>query len=514
MKKSMVAVGVIVALGVVWTGASWYTGKMIESHMDDAIAQVNTQLKKVAPLAELTISPRDYQRGIFSSHVQLVIKPQAGAKSSLLPEGKEIVLDETVRHGPFPGSIVPSMASVNTTLINNDTTKQLFTLTQGKSPVVVDTRISYNGDTNSDITLESLNYDKAPYKVAFAGGKFDVSVDNQGDKISTSGDLGSLTIDSVNEFDQKVGLAISSISASGETHISSFAERVGTQSLQAKGLTLSVEGKEMAQLGGLNVAAKSEPAADGKHLGGQIDYALNDLKVQNQNLGSGQLSVAISNLDGAALHQFREQYNQQVEALLAQPDVAENPELYQQKLVEVLAAGLPELLKGEPAIHISPLSWKNAKGESRFTLNLNFNDPAKSAEPKTLDQAADRYIKHLDSNLVIPLDMATELMTQVARIEGYQDDAAAKLAEQQVKGLAAMGQMFRITTVKDNNITTSLDYANGEVTLNGQKMPLSDFVGMFGLGGDIMPPVPEGNGTPAVPAVPAVPAQPATPPVQ
>ncbi|MEN3754276.1 YdgA family protein [Mangrovibacter sp. SLW1] len=512
MKKSMVAVGVVVALGVVWAGASWYTGKMIESHTDEAIAQLNAQLKKIAPLAALTVSPREYQRGVFSSHVQLVIKSQAGANASFLPEGKEIVLDETLRHGPFPGSIVPSMASVKTTLVNNDTTKQLFALTQGKSPVVVDTRISYSGDTDSGVTLEPLNYDKAPYKVAFAGGKFDVNVDKQGDKISSSGDLGGLQIDSVNEFDQKVGVAISGISASGETHISQFAERVGSQSLKAKGLKLNVEGKEMAQLGELSIAAKSEPTADGKHLAGQIDYALDDLQVQNQNLGSGKLSLAVSNLDGAALHKFREQYNQQVEALMAQPDVAENSDRYQQKLVETLAAGLPELLKGEPAIHISPLSWKNAKGESSFTLNLNFNDPAKNAEPQTLNQAADRYIKHLDSNLVIPLDMATELMTQVARIEGYQDDAATKLAEQQVKGLAAMGQMFRITTVKDNNITTSLDYANGEITLNGQKMPLSDFVGMFGLGGDIMPPMQDDNGT--APAVPAVPAQPEATPAQ
>ncbi|SUC40636.1 Bacterial protein of uncharacterised function (DUF945) [Proteus mirabilis] len=30
MKKSLVAVGVIVALGVVWTGASWYMGSKIE----------------------------------------------------------------------------------------------------------------------------------------------------------------------------------------------------------------------------------------------------------------------------------------------------------------------------------------------------------------------------------------------------------------------------------------------------------------------------------------------------
>ena len=55
--------------------------------------------------------------------------------------------------------------------------------------------------------------------------------------------------------------------------------------------------------------------------------------------------------------------------------------------------------------------------------------------------------------------------------------------------------MFRLTTLQDNTITTSLQYANGQITLNGQKMPLEDFVGMFAM--------PTLN----VPAVPAIPQQ-------
>jgi uncharacterized protein YdgA (DUF945 family) len=91
-------------------------------------------------------------------------------------------------------------------------------------------------------------------------------------------------------------------------------------------------------------------------------------------------------------------------------------------------------------------------------------------------------------------------MTQIAKLEGYNDADAAKLASQQVKGMAAMGQMFRITTLEDNVISTSLQYANGQVTLNGQKMPLEDFVGMFGMPTLGMP-------EPAEPAAPAVPQQ-------
>jgi hypothetical protein len=33
MKKSLVALSTIVVLGAAWTGASWYTGKLIEQRM-------------------------------------------------------------------------------------------------------------------------------------------------------------------------------------------------------------------------------------------------------------------------------------------------------------------------------------------------------------------------------------------------------------------------------------------------------------------------------------------------
>ncbi len=53
MNKSLVAVGVIVALGVVWTGGAWYTGKKIETHLEEMVAQANAQLKLTAPESNL-----------------------------------------------------------------------------------------------------------------------------------------------------------------------------------------------------------------------------------------------------------------------------------------------------------------------------------------------------------------------------------------------------------------------------------------------------------------------------
>jgi uncharacterized protein YdgA (DUF945 family) len=514
MKKSLVAVGVIVALGVVWTGGSWYTGKQLEGRLAEMVAQANAQLATTAPEAGIQLAYQNYQRGVFSSHLQMVVKPADGAKSSWLKPGQTVVLDENVSHGPFPlaslksFNLAPAMATVNSTLVNNDATKQLFELAKGQSPFDISTRISYSGDTHSNINLKPLNYEKGEEKVAFSGGEFKLDADREGNVFSLNGNVESGVINAVNEYNQKVQLTFNNLKTEGDSKLTRFAERIGNQKMTLDKLAISVEGKELALLDGVSFDGKSSLSKDGKSIDASLDYALDSLKLQGQDMGSSKLALKIGQIDGQAWHQFSQQYNGEVQALLAEPGVMDNPQVYQQKVTEAFFSALPLLLKGEPVITVAPLSWKNSKGETAFNLSLFLKDPSQATvAPQTLAQEVDRSVKSLDSKLVIPMDMATEFMTQVARLEGYQQADAEKLASQQVKGLAAMGQMFRITTQQDNNIQTSLQYANGQVTLNGQKMPLADFVGMFGVP-DMAIPAPQGDASPTEPPAdqPAAPA--------
>ncbi|MEB4675374.1 YdgA family protein [Enterobacteriaceae bacterium G50] len=488
MKKSLVAVGVVVALGVIWTGGAWYTGKQLENRFADMVAQANAQLKRTAPEAGLELSYQDYQRGIFSSQLKMVVKPIAGADKALLKPGQSVVLNEDVDHGPFPlaalkrFNLIPSMASVNTTLVNNDVTKPLFDIAKGETPFVIDTRISYSGDTHSAINLKPLNYEKDAEKVAFSGGDFELSADRDGNVVSLTGEAESGLVNAVNEYNQKVQLTFNNLKTEGSSKLASFDERVGNQKISLDKVAVSVEGKELTVLEGMTLDGKSDLSADGKKVNSQLDYAVNSLKLQSQDMGSGKLTLKVGNIDGQAWHQFSQQYNAQAQALLAQPELQSNPELYQEKITEAFFSALPVLLKGDPSITVAPLSWKNAKGETTLNLSLLLKDPTQATQPvQTLAQQVDTLVKSLDGKLVIPMDMATEFMTQIAKLEGYQQEEAEKLASQQVKGFAAMGQMFRLTTTDDNQVTSSLQYANGQVTLNGNKMPLDDFAGMFGL---------------------------------
>ena len=303
----------------------------------------------------------------------------------------------------------------------------------------------------------------------------------------------------VNEYGQKVQFTFNNLKADGESTLTSFDERIGSQKLTLDKLAVAIEGKELAVLDNMALDGKADLSKDGKTINSSLDYTLESLKLQGTDMGSGKLALKVNNIDGEGWHKFSQQYNGQVQALLNQPEIMQNPELYQQAVTDAFFNALPLVMKGEPVITIAPLSWKNAKGESTFNLNLALKDPTQAAPAQTIAGEVDSSVKSLDSKLTIPMEMATELMTQVARIEGYQQADAARLADQQVKGLAAMGQMFRITTVQDNSIQTSLQYANGQVTLNGQKMPLEQFVGMFGVP-DLLTPAPvQPQTTPVVP---------------
>ncbi|MGO3397076.1 MAG: DUF945 family protein, partial [Serratia proteamaculans] len=74
MKKSLVAVSVIVVLGAAWTGASWYTGKLIEQRMGEVVDNANSQLKVYLPKAGVKLGYENYQRGIFSSKIRYVLR--------------------------------------------------------------------------------------------------------------------------------------------------------------------------------------------------------------------------------------------------------------------------------------------------------------------------------------------------------------------------------------------------------------------------------------------------------
>lgn len=486
MKKSLVAVGVVAALGVVWTAGAWFTGKQMEARFADMIAETNAQLNSTAPEAALALSYQNYQRGLFSSHLQLVIQPAAGKESPWLKPGQQVVFDESVDHGPFPFAqlksfnLLPAMASVSSTLVNNEVSKPLFDAAKGKSPFSAETRVGYSAATDSRITLEPLNYEAEDEKLVFSGGTLRMQADREGKELALSGEIKSGDFDALNEYNQRVQLSFSNLKTDGTSEMTDFAERIGSQKLSLDKLAIAIEGQQMAVIEGMNLDGASTLSSDRKTINTRLDYTLNSLKLQSQDMGSGKLSLKIDKLDGEAWHQFNQQYQAQMNALAAQPELLQNPQVYQQQMTAAFFGSMPILLKGGPTITVAPLSWKNAKGESTLNIALQLNDPSgATGAPQSMGEEIDRSVKSLDSKLTIPAAMATQLMTQVAQLEGHDAGSAAKIATMTVERFASMGQQFGLTARENDNIVSSLQYGAGKITLNGKAMTPEEAMIMF-----------------------------------
>ncbi|KAA5805548.1 DUF945 family protein, partial [Klebsiella pneumoniae] len=92
-------------------------------------------------------------------------------------------------------------------------------------------------------------------------------------------------------------LTFNNLKTDGTSKLASFGERVGDQKLTLDKLSIAIEGKEMAVLEGMEIAGKSDLVNDGKTINSQLDYSLNSLKVQNQDLGSGKLTLKVGQID-------------------------------------------------------------------------------------------------------------------------------------------------------------------------------------------------------------------------
>ncbi|MDU2734744.1 MAG: YdgA family protein, partial [Mixta calida] len=484
MKKTKIAVGVVIALGVIWTGAAWITGKQIESHMDQIVQNANAQLAQIAPDSRLKVSYQNYQRGIFTSRTQLVVQASSQTEdNALLKPGQSVVLNETIDHGPFPFAqlkrfnLIPSMASVHSELENTPALKKLFELSKGKSVIEADTRIGYSGATASAIRLLPLDYQNAESgeRYAWNGGTLGIDSDSKGDQVNFDSDIDSIAITSKNEMGMPVLFTANGVKVSGNTHLTPEGVRIGDQKVELEKFNASVNGKDALTLQKLNGTSSFDNKA-GK-ISGNIDYRVDNVHLQNNDFGEAKLSMKLAQFDAQAVKAFSDNYHAQMQDLLNQPGLANDPIRYQAGVNTILMNNLPTLLKGAPMVSIAPLSWKNEKGESTFNLTANFNDPATvTGQPQNLSGMVDRVLKSLSAKLVINMPMATEVMRNVGLAEGYTGDDAQKLADQQVKGLAAMGQMFRLTQQQDNNIVTSLQYNGGQVNMNGDTMTLEQFM--------------------------------------
>ncbi len=426
MKKSLVAVGVIVALGAAWTGASWYTGSKVEAELSKVVQRTNELLAASVPEAGINLKVEDYKRGILSSDANIVLTSADSASSS-----DSIVIKTTIDHGPFPVSqlakfnLMPKLGATNFELVNNKTTEQLFKYTNGKPFISGHTAIGYDKSIDTTVDFQPLDASKETESFKFSGAQliYAGTADLQEVKASFISDSMSAS-----NKDKTEGMVLSGLKITGDVKKSEYGFYTGTQNLTIN--NIKFDSSDIA-FSFNNLKFDSDTSIVGKDAKGSLSYSIDDLVAAGQNLGSGKMTMAMDRISADALGKFITDYNEAITQSLADGSL---PYVADQLAMRMLATSLPELMKSNPQFALSPISWKNAAGESTFDLKIDFNawtadELTSLAMSNKSDEAMKKLFKDVDLNIKLSKPMIIESMTQSRIIDSGKTPTAEEKAE-------------------------------------------------------------------------------------
>lgn len=395
MKKKLIATGCLIAiLGLSWCGASWYTGKNIENNMDESLKTVVKALKEPFPDAQFRLTYTNYQRGIFSS--TLTYKLQSVLEDA--PDGYAETLHEnevTIFHGPFPlpqlkaFHLKPQLLSY---LLNIESThglsmlKSLQEASQKEYPVIVQGTVDYSGNSINRFSIAPIQQNQGYAAFNFSGATVDLQTDaSHFDKSNISADLGNMRM---------VLLGQPLLDLQNITFETQGDEKDKELTIKANKLELNTKflGNLLGELSGnfkktkvvldhlsfsLNSTSVNDTESDVN-----IHYDLNQLKLNDQDLGKRHLQVAFKKVPTKVLH-----------ALF------DNPNTLSGFGGLALDALFDEFIKNNGVIALDNYTVKTKEGESRFSFSIQPNQDKNLPIPK---------IKLIDIDLAVSLPMLAD----------------------------------------------------------------------------------------------------------
>lgn len=471
MKKSTGVIGVVVVLGVAYLGATWYVGKQAQVTVERVVAQANERVVKMmgaeASSSGVKIAIDDYQRGLFSSEVNytLSLKDEDGNPIQLR-------LHDRLQHGPFPvsalksGDFVPMLAHSEAQLLVSPATQKWFDSQKGESPLHIETRVGFGGTGKSVWTFSPTELVEDGDKLSFSGGVIEMNFSNDFNDNTATGQFASF---SVSNEQSGESLMVKNIQANSKTTMANENEISTQSSATAESLTMESAAEGALVLDKLSMAVDSQQK--GQLLDGALRYDFGRIAVGEIDLGSISVGAKAKQLNVAALTDLARTYD----TILAREDISDDQELV---LTDADEAALREkliaLLASSPSVSIDHLNWKNAQGESKAGLHVDFASPGDAQEQRNEVLLAE-MLKRVKLDLTISKPMLIQAFGQMQedpRQMQQMQMLGAMIYDQYVARLRDAG----LVTVEGDTASAAILYENDKVDLNGQIMPVPEFL--------------------------------------
>lgn len=469
MNKTGIAASLVLVVGAVVLGGAWYTGGQLQGVLQHSLERGDRQLQDALPGLRVGLELLGVERGLFSSQARygLNISQPAG-------ETRQLVVVDQIEHGPLPLSrlktlkLWPVMAVSNFQLEESAALNPWFAANDGHSPLSGVARLDYNGALAGEIQLLPLKTRVDGHGLDFGGLDAEFEGDAEG-AVKFAANLPQLDLELLGEQPGRV--ALRGVTLLSDRQLGSSGLYLGDSRLVLQNIEVALEGKPALALS--NLVQTDRLQENGGQVSGQFVYTLEAISVDQRPLGSARMDWSMQGLDAAALKTLAELYRDY--AVRAQADKAASLDAAQRAHLE---AAVSQLLAGQPRVALNELSLHTGNGEGRLSLALTLHKPESFELP--FEQLLNQLIASLDARVQVAKPMISDLILFQAAL---QPGGAPAATASEARAAADMGgeilSATRLARVEGQNILSELSYANGQVVLNGESLPLEQFLGLL-----------------------------------
>ena len=486
MKKSVVALGVIVALGAVGVGGAWFTGEKAQTEYLRQIELANKQALALGSSDSFKVvyKNKQFDRGLFTSQVEdeLVI--------SLPEEGETFTIPFSTKlyHGPFPldqltkFNFMPVMFSAQGVIGKNETTQPLFDLLKSDKPVQYQATTGYNLSTKGKVELaggELTDPESPGTKVTWSNINmgFDVNKDLAGKYDMTLNEVSATVLPEVMEeqdgedMPKSITMKMKGMKVEGSYNPTKWAYIYTGKSTSLvdsfEMATLYHAGKEstVVQKG---FKAKSDISLDGDFVSAKSENTVDSIAIDGKDFGKLTYNVELNHIEANAINALIEALFTVFESI-SDEENSSNEEMASEILSSWAENHGMAIFNNQPQIKLNPMSISNSQGKVSLDLNV-----ALAKDPKFDLMAGSLYKQFTDFALNIHIDKE---MIEKNLAQFVPEERA--LIKAQIEEQAKQAAEKNIVVNTDKNVTLNLVLEKGELKLNGQVIPEEQVQGVL-----------------------------------
>lgn len=469
--RKWVAVGcAVLALGAIWTGTAWYTGKQLENGMAQLAESADAQARLIgAKLGEtLSVEQLSYERGVFTSQARYRLKAQPLAKDGPGAAGRDYEMVVRLDHGPFPlyrlsrGHLFPAMAAARAELAPTPSLETWFAAAQGGVPVTAEAVAGYGRDIAVSLALAPVERARDASRFSFSGLtlRADVAAGGKRATVTVRSDRADLS-----EPFTKDGASHTRRLAMRDLAITYDATRAADETGAAttratlKQWTVEIDGEPVTLR---DVAMNLDASGADSAMQGKLAVQVAGIDTRAGQVANLRLAAQAHNLDLVSFRAFRDTMEATKDGGGSLSD-------------KMVGAGhVMKFLLAEPGFSLAPLQVDTANGSA--TLQLAVGLAAPTLWNHSPAAVVKETVRKFDARLSVPVASVADLIAVRLQADGMPEAAAREAARRQADSVRDRIVGSQWGRLEDGKLLASLNYAGGQVDFNGERMPLETFL--------------------------------------